>query len=258
MKRPKVRVGLVKAVPLAWDLEANWQTFEDLAKDAAERGADLICTPECFLDGYVSESEHGSEGWSEERFRSISQSLDGDNYLRRARDFARKYGVYIIFGFSESAQDGIYNSAALIDRGGEILGCYHKTHLLHGENKRFLPGEEIPVWELDVGRIGIMICMDRNFPEVARTLKIRGAELIMIPSYGGWSHANEWKVLTRARDNECFICFAHTNVAFVADPEPKVVAKLHSNLPGVLVQDIDLATIPEVMFPHRRPDIYEE
>jgi len=252
-----IRVGLINAIPEVWALEANWCTFEDLATQAAEQGAQLICTPECFLDGYVVEQDE--EGWTEERFRSISQSLEGNNYLRRARDFARQHQVHLVFGFTELAESGSYNSAALINDQGELLGCYHKTHLMSHDAVRFLPGQELPTWETDLCKIGIMICMDRNFPEVARTLKIRGAEVIMVPAYGGWSLANEWKVRTRACDNECFVCFVHPRVAFIATPEGELAAKLDSEEPDVLIHHLDPSTIAdaEVKFPHRRPDLYE-
>ena len=123
-----IRVGLLKAVPKLWDLEANWRTFEDLAMQAVARGAQLICTPECFLDGYVLGEDE--EGCSDERFRSISQSLEEDNYLRRAQDFAREHQVHLVFGFTELAEGGSYNAAALIDDQGGLLGCYHKPHPL--------------------------------------------------------------------------------------------------------------------------------
>jgi len=241
-------------VPKLWDLEANWCIFEELATRAVTRGAQLICTPECFLDGYVIGEDE--EGCSEERLRSISQSLEEDNYLRRARDFAREHQVHLVFGFTELAEGGSYNAAALIDDQGEVLGCYHKTHLLF-HDVRFLPGQKLPVWETDLGKIGIMICMDRNFPEVARTLRIRGAEVIMVPAYGGWGLSNEWRIQQRARENQCFVCFTHPRAAFVGDPQGELVAKLESSIPGVLVHDLDLSAISEEMLTHRRPELYE-
>jgi len=251
----KIRVGLIKSVPAVWDLEANWNTFEELAKQAIERGAQLICTPEGFLDGYPI--DYDKPGLSEERLRQASQTVEGDNYLRRAKQFAQQHSVHLVFGFSERAKAGNYNAAALIDDDGKLLGCYHKTHLLNGEERWFLPGKELPVWQTKLGKIGIMICMDRNFPEVPRTLKLRGAELIMVPSYGGWSLANEWKMKTRAYDNECFMCFTHPHVSFIVGPRGKVAEKLEGPLPGVLVYDIDLSATTKIKTPHRRPELYE-
>ena len=254
-----VRVGLIKAVPKEWDLEANWATFRTLAVRARERGAHIVCTPECFLDGYVVTDE---KGWTEERFLSIAQSLNGDNYLRRAREFALEHEVHVVFGFTERARGGCYNAAALIDDQGRLLGSYHKTHVRyeaipsHHDN-RYLAGEDLPVWETSLGRIGMMICADRRVPEVARTLRLRGAELIMNPSYGAWGTDNEHWMRTRSVDCGVFICFAHPSESLITDPEGRTVAHLQSNAPDVLIHDIDLADIPKHRMPDRRPELYE-
>jgi len=247
-----VRVGLVKAVPEKWVLEHNWTLFETLAGRCVERGAEIICTPECFLDGYVAPDR---KGWSDERFRSIAQPLDG-GYVGKAREFAAKNGTHIVFGFTECADEGCFNSAALIDDSGGIRGCYHKTHLLDHDTV-YLPGDSLPVWETPFGMLGIMICADRRWPETARTLRIRGAELIMNPTYGMWHLDNEWWMRTRSYENELFICFTHPHVALITGPDGEVAAKLQSNLPDVLVHDIDLSLVRSEMFAHRRPGLYD-
>jgi len=252
-KKRVVRVGLIKAVPKKWDLKANWRTFRELAINAKKRRAQIICTPECFLDGYVAAEK---KGWTKERFRKVGQSLKGRNYLRKAMDFALEYNIHLVFGFTERAECGCYNAAALIDDKGKLLGCYHKTHLL-GHDKRYLPGKELLVWETSLGKIGIMICADRRWPETARTLKVRGAEVIMNPTYGMWHLDNEWWMRTRSYENELFICFVHPNVSLITDPRGKIAAKLQSNIPDVLIHDIDLSEIPNRMFKYRRPDLYE-
>jgi len=217
-----VRVGLIKAVPVKWGLAANWSIFEVLFVRAVDRGAQIICTPECFLDGYV---------------------------------LAAEYGVYLVFGFTQRAANGYYNAAAFMGPQGDLLGCYHKTHLLN-HDLRFLPGEDLPVWETPLGRIGIMICADRRWPETARTLRVLGAELIMNPTYGMWHLDNEWWMRTRSYENEFFICFTHPNVALITGPRGELSAKLQSNVPDVLVHDIDLAACSDVMFAARRPEVY--
>ena len=99
-----VRVGLIKAVPVVCDLELNWSTFETLARQGVERGAQLICTPEGFLDGYPVDWDR--QRMSAERLRSVSQRLDGEGYVLRAGRFARDHGVHLIFGCSELDDDG--------------------------------------------------------------------------------------------------------------------------------------------------------
>ena len=99
-ERPVIRVGLIKAIPRKWDVEANWTTFCRLATDATKGRAQIICTPECFLDGYAVTDK---EGWTNERFVSIAQSLEGDNYVRKAMGFALEHRVHIVLGFTELA-----------------------------------------------------------------------------------------------------------------------------------------------------------
>ena len=248
-----LRIGLLKSVPVKWKLKTNWETFEKLVIHAKNHGIQILCTPECFLDGYVVSDK---KGWSKKRFLSISQSLNGDNYLRKAMNLASELQVFIIFGFTERAEKGCYNSAALINDCGELLGCYHKTHLLD-HDKKYLTGHDLPVWETPLGKIGIMICADRRWPETARTLKIKGAEIIMNPSYGMWHLDNEWWMRTRSYENEIYICFVHPNVSFITNPEGGLEAKLQNNIPNVLIHDIDLSFKKNKMFPNRRVDIYE-
>jgi predicted amidohydrolase len=252
-KKRLVRIGLIKAVPKKWDLRGNWKIFEQLAESAVQKGAQIICTPECFLDGYVTTEK---KGWSRERFCRISQSLTGKNYLWKAKEFAREHRVHVIFGFTERAKNGSYNAAAVISDSGGILGCYHKTHC-NSHDLRYIPGDDFPVWNTALGKIGVLICADRCWPEAARTLRVRGAEIIMISTYGSWNLDNEWWMRTRAFENECVVCFAHPNVGFIVDGEGQLVAKLQSNVPDVLVHDVDIAANPNWRFKARRADIYE-
>jgi N-carbamoylputrescine amidase len=252
-KKRIIRVGLIKAVPVKWDLAGNWRCFEQLAREAVLRGAQIVCTPECFLDGYVAADK---ERFTKARLRKISQPPRGQGYVRKARDLAGELGIHLVFGFAELARSGSYNSAALIDDAGKLLGCYRKTHLLD-HDRRYLPGRRLDVWKTKLGRIGIMICADRRWPETARTLKLRGAEMIMNPTYGMWHLDNEWWMRTRSYENELYICFAHPQVSLVTGPRGELAAKLQSNVPEVLVHDVDLADRPDVMFPARRPEIYQ-
>ncbi|MFC1737172.1 carbon-nitrogen hydrolase family protein [Candidatus Hydrogenedentota bacterium] len=252
-----IRLGLIKAVPVKWDVEANWKTFEMLARRGAERGAQLIVTPECFLDGYVSPVK---KGFSKARLAKVSQPLRGPGYVKRARELARELAVHFVFGFSQKARNGSYNAAALINDSGKVLGVYHKTHL-HASPKethdlRYLPGKALNVWETSLGRIGIMICADRRWPETARTLKVKGAQLIANPTYGMCHLDNEWWMRTRSYENEIYIAFTHPEVSLITGPRGQVDAKLESNMPDILVHDIDLDNLPRDMFPYRRADIY--
>lgn len=151
--------------------------------------------------------------------------------------------------------DDYYNAALFFNRKGEVIGRYYKTHL-QSHDLRYSPGKDLPVFDADFGKVGMVICADRRWPEAVRTLRVKGAELILNPSYGMWGEANEWWLRTRAYENEAFYCFCHPNVAFIANPKGEIVAKLQSNVPDVLIADISLSEVTERMIADRRPELY--
>jgi predicted amidohydrolase len=245
---------LVKIVPEERELDRNWERLERALASLAERGGDIDCvvTPECYLDGYVA---HIKEGWDDSILDRVAQSRGDSVYLARAADWARRLRSNLVFGFVERCDDGFRNAAALIDRKGEIVGVYHKTHL-QSHDLRFLPGRELRPFDADFGSLGIVICADRRWPETMRALRLQGAELIVIPSYGMWHLDNEWWMRTRAYENECFVAFAHPRVAFVASPGGALVAKLQSDCDDILVHRIDLDDRTTKMIRDRRPELY--
>lgn len=248
----KVRLGLFTAVPTKWDLEGNWRLFETTFLMYVNRGIDVVVTPECFLDGYAVEAKD----WNPERFAQIAQDVNTSPYIARVQHLAEKYRTAILFGFTEKANGHFYNSAVLVNRDGKMVGHYFKTHLQE-EDVRFSPGMDLPVFDMPWGKTGVLICADRRWPEAARVLRLKGAGLILIPSYGMWSLDNEWWMRTRAYENENFVAFVHPKVAFIANPKGQLVAKLESNVPSILVYDVDLSEVTDtVHLRDRRPDLY--
>lgn len=247
----QVRIGMIKAVPQKWKVAENWAIFEELVSRYKDDGVDLFISPECFLDGYaVTEND-----WTKERFEQVAQVIENSLYIDRLRELAIDAQAYIVLGFTEKVEDLFYNCALLVGRDGEIVGKYYKTHL-QNHDLRFVHGMELPVFELDFGVIGIVICADRRWPETIRVLRLKGAELVLMPTYGMWHLDNEWWMRTRAYENEMFVCFTHPNVSLITDPKGKVAAKLQSNLPAVLSHDIDLDEVTTNMLRDRRPEIY--
>ena len=247
-----LRVGLIKAVPEKWDVARNWATVERLMRRSADRGVDLFCTPECFLDGYVTPDE----GWTQERFLTVAQVEGSSAYIERARRLVRELSAWLVLGLTERVGECCYNAALLFDRNGEIVGKYYKTHL-QNHDLRYAPGMELPVFDTEFGTIGLMICADRRWPETARTLRLKGARLIMNPTYGMWGYDNEWWMRTRSYENELYICFAHPNVSLITGPRGEIVAKLHSSVEDVLVEDLDLSRVTSNMMKDRRPELYD-
>jgi len=249
----RIRLGLFTAVPVMWDVEANWQTFQRTVEARAGDRVDLIVTPECFLDGYAA----SAKDWSLERFQTIAQDFDASPYLARLRALAEKLRSAILFGYTEKRGGRFYNAALLVNRDGRVVGQYYKTHL-QNHDLRFTPGPDLPVFDTAWGKIGALICADRRWPETARVLRLKGARLILVPSYGMWHLDNEWWMRTRSYENENFLAFAHPNVAFITDPKGGVVARLQSNVASLLVADVDLSQVSDkTHIRDRRPELYE-
>jgi predicted amidohydrolase len=238
------------APPAAGELGKNWITFENLARQAAAKDVDIFVSPECFLDGYAV--KHAD--WDRLRLLEAGR-VAAEHYLPRAESVARELEMMLVFCTTYTTGDCCYNSAFLIGADGKQVGRYDKTHLLD-HDLRFDVGGRLPVFDTPLGKVGIMICADRRWPETARTLRVQGAKLILNPTYGMRHLKNEWWMRTRSYENECYICFTHPTLSLVTDPESEIHAKVSSKKPGVLVTTIDLSSCPTKMFDARRPELY--
>jgi predicted amidohydrolase len=163
-------VSCAQLAPVVGDLDGNRARARKAARAAVTGGADLVVLPELCTSGYVFESEDEAR----------STALRPDEV---ASDWGG-LGALVVGGFAELAEDGtLYNSAAVVAQGGELLAVYRKTHLWDRESLFFEPGAELPpVLDTDLGRIGVCICYDLCFPELPRGLALRGADLIAIPT----------------------------------------------------------------------------
>jgi N-carbamoylputrescine amidase len=246
-----VRLGLLQATPEYLQLDANLKKFERFANEAKRSGVDLFITCEGFLDGICAQEDKRDSAVT----LKYRQDPETSPYLSRVREIAKATGMHIIFGFTSKAADHAANSAMFIDGNGETIGIYDKTHL-RLEDRRFVRGEGFKVFPSKFGSIGLLICKDRNYPESSKVLKLMGAELIVVCSYGGWSELNEWQMRIRARENEVHLAFAHPRTSVVCDAVGELVAKLTTNVESVLVCDVDLSQRPTEKLRRRRPEIY--
>jgi predicted amidohydrolase len=216
-----------------------------------------LITPECWLDGYASPAKDSTP----ERIRSIAQDLESSPYLAKVAALASQHRMSICFGFTSLEEGRAYNAAGLWDAQGKRVGVYHKTHL-QAHDLQYAAGKRLPVWPTAWGKVGIMICADRRWPETARTLRLQGARLILNPTYGFRNDLNEAMMRTRSYENQCFIAFAHPQQSLVTAPNGRVLAKADSppsaqSVPQVLICDIDLAQAKEDNhLRDRRPEIY--
>jgi len=246
------RLALMQADPEKWNLKTNFAVFLRCLEDADAQDADIFITPECWLDGYAASHKDSTP----ERLRAVAQDLNESPFLRQVAEEAKKRGMYICFGFTSLENGKPYNAAGLWSERGERVGVYHKTHL-QTHDLQFAPGESLPVFPSPWGPLGIMICADRRWPETARTLRLKGAKLILNPTYGMHHLANEWWMRTRGYENQCYIAFTHPQVGFVVGPKGDIEGKRELGEPGVLICDIDLTRAKDDNhIRDRRPDLY--
>ncbi len=250
--RDTLRLALMHGVPEKWNVEKNFATFLTQLDDASAQKADVFITPECWLDGYAAPDKTSTI----EKLRTVAQDLETSTYLLRVAEEAKKRGMMICFGFTSIEYDKLFNTAGLWDAQGNRIGLYHKTHL-QTHDLQYSPGEGLPVWDSAFGKVGIMICADRRWPETPRTLRLEGARLILNPTYGFAGDMNEAIMRTRSFENQCFIAFTHPSTSLVTGPGGKVLAKWEGDTPGVTICDIDLAQAKDDNhLRDRRPEIY--
>lgn len=160
-----VNVALAQLRPALRETAENLDTITRLVEENAD--ADLIVFPELFLSGYTTR-EPGE----------LALDLDGPE-VEGVAGVAREHSTAVIFGMPERVADGIANSAVCVNERGEIAGSYRKTHLFGDERETFVAGDELLVVDLGCLKAGLMICFDVEFPEVARSLALAGADLLV-------------------------------------------------------------------------------
>ncbi len=194
-----VRVAAVQMEPRLLEKERNLARCLEFARTAAAAGARLIVFPECALTGYVF--------CGVEEALPVCETIPGPS-TERIADVCRELNVHIVIGLLEIEGDRHYNSAVLLGPEG-LAGSYRKTHLPFLGIDRFLDrGDAAPeVFDTEIGGIGIGICYDAMFPEHARVLALKGADIFVLPT--NWPQQREFipehVIPTRAVENRIFI-----------------------------------------------------
>ncbi len=199
----EINIALVQMKPRLGEAEENLvKMSEMISKIMSQQKVDLIVFPELITSGY----ELGL------RFTEIAQRVPGPTINLMAQR-ANEHGAYIAFGMvtKERVESVLYNSAILVGPDGELVDIYNKIHLRGEERMAFREGFKLPVADTEVGTIGLMLGYDLAFPEVARSLVLDGAEILVV--LGNWeaSQMDEWKTYTRARAYENAVYVAAAN-----------------------------------------------
>ena len=206
------------------------------------------------------------------------EPLDGP-FVTQVAQLAKTYGMWIIFGMNEEPENPVdqrsYNTTVVLNNAGEVVATYRKTHLYEAgqsrESERTIPGEKLfePI-DTPFGKLGLMICYELRFPEVARYQKARGAEIVVVPTswVTGKIKSQQFNTLVRARamENEMFVLACNqchggsTGESLAADPFGIPVA-CAGGQPVLVAVRVDTDQIKEVerllpSYQNRRPELY--
>ncbi len=288
MTQPR-RVVTVAATQFAcgWDAAANIAKAESLVRRAAAQGAQVILLQELFETPYFCIEQDAAH-------LRLATTVDANPAVQHFRSVARELGVVLPISFFERAGQAYFNSIAIVDADGSVLGVYRKSHIPNGpgyqEKHYFSPGDTgFRVWSTRYARLGVGICWDQWFPETARSLALQGAELLLFPTAIGsepppapplhsrdhWQrtqqgHAaanlmpliasNRWGVERSLQDpDNLHIRFYGSS--FIADATGAKLAEAGEEGDAVLVASFDLAAIETQrhgwgVFRDRRPELY--
>jgi len=263
------------------------QSAERVVREAAGKGAQIILLQELFETPYFCIEQDA-------RHFALATTLEDNPAVRRFADVARELGVVLPVSFFERAGQVYFNSIAIIDADGRVLGVYRKSHIPNGpgyqEKHYFSPGDTgFRVWSTRYGRIGVGICWDQRFPECARAMALMGAELLLYPTAIGsepppapdidsrehWQrtqqgHAaanvmpliasNRWGVERSLQDPEgLYLRFYGSS--FIADASGAKLAEAPQDADAVLTASFDLEALALqranwYVFRDRRPELY--
>jgi predicted amidohydrolase len=265
-----MRAAVAQIDPKLAEVDRNLETCVNRLAEAARDGAQLLVLPECAIPGYMFDSAEEALPFAEE--------IPGPSTEVLERECGR-LGMHAVCGMLERDGDALHNSAVLIGPDG-LIGTYRKTHLpFLGVDRFVVPGDELSVYETPLGRIGLEICYDLRFPEVTRTLALKGADIVAHPTNFPLAARPQTEFITRARAAENRVYLLTSNRigkerrgefcgwSQIVDPHGARLAEAGADEEVLLIADVDLErardkdfVIPGeyelYLFGHRRPDLY--
>ena len=268
---------------MTWDLPANIAKAKTLVRRAAGQGAQIILLPELFETPYFCQDQ------SADHF-ALAGPFEGNPLIAEFAALAKELRVILPLSFFERAQNVFYNALAMIDDAGQVLGRYRKSHIPDGpgyqEKFYFHPGDTgFKVWQTRFGVVGAAICWDQWFPEGARIMALKGAEILFYPTAIGSEpppappvdSRDHWRRVMQGHAAANYVPVVAANrtgaekgeagelrfygSSFIAGPRGEIVAELGRDEEGIIMASFDLAEIAVLrsswgLFRDRRPDLY--
>ena len=265
-----------------WDLPANADTAERLVRQAAADGAQVILVQELFATPYFCITQDPAHF-------ALAAPIAGHPLVARFAALARELGVVLPVSVFERAGTVHFNSVAMVDADGRVLGTYRKSHIPQGpgyeEKFYFSPGDTgFRVWDTAFGRIGLGICWDQWFPEAARAMALQGAEMLLYPTASGseppapgYDSQPHWEMTMRGHAGANILPVVASNrvgtevqdgrevtfygTSFIAGPDGRLAAQAPRAGEAVVTARFDLDAVGDLrrswgVFRDRRPDLY--
>ena len=265
-----MHVAVAQIEPKLGECERNLEACLARMEEAASQDAELLVLPECAIPGYMFDSAAEALRFAEEVPGPSTEVLE--------RESAR-LGIHVVCGLLERDGDALRNAAVLVGPDG-LIGRYWKTHLPYlGVDRFAVAGDELAVFDTPLGRIGIEICYDLRFPEVTRTLALRGADVVAHPTNFPVAARTQTELITvaRAAENRLYLLTANRvgkerwgefcGWSQIVDPYGVRLAEAGATEEALLVADVDIekardkdyvvpGTYELYLFGDRRPELY--
>lgn len=294
MKLSKNRIGQVTVATIQMqmcsDVKQNIEKADQMVRQAAKQGAQIILLPELFERPYFCQERRYD-------YYSYAKPLHENDAVIHFKNVAEELSIVLPISFYEKEENRLYNSLAMIDADGNILGVYRKTHIpddhFYQEKFYFSPGDTgFKVFDTAYGKIGAGICWDQWFPETARSLAVMGAELLLYPTaigsepildtdsmphwrrvMQGHAAANCMPVVAANRVGleEVYPCAENANQSsalqfygssFMTDGVGEIIKSASRDQEEILVSSYDLEALAKErldwgLFRDRRPECYQ-
>ncbi len=265
-----MKTGIIQS-PVTAEKERNLSNAEDCIRQAAEGGADIVVLPEMFNCPYYNAA-----------FVANAEPRNGPSVARLSRAAAQN-GVYLVGGSIPLLEEGrIYNASFVFDRKGDVIAVHRKVHLfdiaidggqVFKESDTFTAGNSVTLFDTEFGKMGLCICFDFRFPELARVMALEGARCIFVPAaFNMTTGPAHWELMFRQRavDNQLFtvgVAPARSYEGYVSYANSMAVSPWGDVLyragekPALAVVDLDLSQVESVrrqlpLLSARRTDLY--
>ena len=267
----------------SWDRRANVAKAKELVRAAAAKGADAILIQELFETPYFCQDQLADHF-------ALAQPFEGNPLIAEMAELAKSLGVVLPVSFFEKAGHAHFNSLAMVDADGSVLGLYRKSHIPDGpgyqEKYYFTPGHTgFKVWSTRFGKFGAGICWDQWFPESARAMALLGAEALFYPTAIGTEpppappidSRDHWRRVMQGHAGANYVPLIASNrvgaekgqagemtfygSSFIAGPTGEIAAELGRSDEGIVGAAFDLDEIAKMraswgLFRDRRPELY--